>query len=369
MFDELRPVGKILYVILFPLLWVLSLVYRVLMSLRNLSFDLGIRKVKVFKNSSVISVGNIDVGGTGKTPVTIRISEYLVSKGYKVGVLTRGYRSGLKSSEGVWIKDGQIAPLFLRKGSEISKIYPDEPRLISCKVPSVWVVVGARRGKMADLFMKQTGIDIDWWILDDGFQHRSIHRDVDIVLIDSKKSVSNCVIPCGKSRESVTGLKRASVLLFTRSQSRSLCDKNKKLADRFNKPAYPIVFQTDQFLLMDRNNTRNTRTVEKDFFSAKKISVLSSISKNRQFLEAVVKALGILEEELYYTLFLRDHSRFTESSLLDTGKIASSDVLITTAKDYYRDPEFFSGTGKDTVVLSLTMLIEDKDIEDILVKK
>ena len=369
MFRELHLFAKFLYILLFPVLVLLSLLYSLITSFRNLLFDLGVKKPKVL-DGKVISIGNLDIGGTGKTPVTIRIGEYLLSQGYSVSVLTRGYRSGLGSDEGIWIKDGSIHPLSGLEGRKLSEIYPDEPRLISLSLAGCWVVVGANRVRMADLFLKQTGVKIDWWILDDGFQHRGIHRDVDMVLIDSKRSVSSWCIPVGRSRENVSGLRRASVFLFTRASSNKLSLKNKKITDRFSKPSYSVEFKTNKFLLVDRLEDRfSTKEVDVSFFKGKKISVVSAISKNDLFVEEVARVLGISKNDFFYSFFLRDHSRFNASLGLDTRKLDETDLVITTGKDYFRDPSFFRRLQASTVILSLEVVLSDSQISKILVKK
>ena len=367
MFDELGVVGKILYILFFPLLWVISLLYSFITSVRNLLFDLNIRKSRVV-GSRVISVGNIDVGGTGKTPVTIRLASYLTGRGYTTVVLTRGYHSGLKSDEGIWIKEGKIYPLCMGDSSRLDKLYPDEPRLISAKVPGCYVVVGADRSKMADLFLKQTGKSIDWWILDDGFQHRKIHRDIDIVLLDSKRPLSCNCIPCGRRREKISSLKRADVLLFTRSLEDKLSVENKKISDKFRKKTYPVVFKAGDFLHIDRKSSKISGVVDRSFFEGKSIGVISAIAKNKQFLSFVADTLGMRVEDIYYSCCLKDHSKFKLSNL-DLNKIQNSGVIVTTGKDYFRDPDFFNMIGTELVVLDLDIGLTDSVIEGILVKK
>lgn len=362
MFGEFSLCLKIFYILLYPILFLLSGIYLLVTSFRNLMFDLGIKKVNVLEGKT-ISVGNIDVGGTGKTPVTIDICNFLIKQGFRVAVLSRGYGSNLRSDESIWIKDSNIYPLNLKDETKLKDLICDEPRLISFKVEGLYVIVGAKRFLNAKRFLDQTGARIDYWVLDDGFQHRGIYRQLDILLVDSKRMLSSFLLPCGRSRERLSGVKRAGLILFTRSTEDRLTDKNKDLADRYNKKAYSASFNGAGFYLIKKEATGfKKERVSVDYFLSKKIAALSGISKNKQFISMVKRELNL--DSFYYECLVYDHLRFDKR--VDRAKIKEVDLVLTTSKDYFRDPGFFEGLGRDTVIFDLELSIDKDFYSDIL---
>ena len=160
-------------------------------------------------NRPVVSVGNLSVGGTGKTPFVAFLAELLMKRGWKPGILTRGYRR--------------------RKGQELIAIEPganrepdprevgDEPALLARKLPEVPIVVCADRYRAGLLAEEKFKVDIH--ILDDGFQHLELARDIDIVLLDSTQAHSDReLLPSGKLREPLMALQRAHLVMLTRTE-------------------------------------------------------------------------------------------------------------------------------------------------------
>jgi len=160
-------------------------------------------------NRPVISVGNLSVGGTGKTPFVAFLAELLTKRGWKPGILTRGYGR--------------------RKGASIISIEPevardpdprevgDEPALLARKLPDIPIVVGADRYHAGLLAEERFKVDLH--ILDDGFQHIALERDVNIVLLDSTQSYSNReLLPSGRLREPLKALQRAHMIILTRAE-------------------------------------------------------------------------------------------------------------------------------------------------------
>ena len=186
------------------MLSLLSAIYNLLTKVRNLLYDKGI--LSSYKsNLKVISVGNISVGGTGKTPLVIYLSKILKDKGYKPVVLSRGYKGSIKG------------PHLITDTNTYHEV-GDEPLLIK-NLASVPVVIAKKRVKGAKIIEELKLGDII--ILDDGFQHRALKRDLDIVCIDasSEESVSKFftdkLMPAGRLRESrASGLKRANAVVF-----------------------------------------------------------------------------------------------------------------------------------------------------------
>jgi len=188
------------------LLWPLSLVYGAVARLRAL----GYRK-KIFRqrrlDGVVISVGNLTVGGTGKTPMVLWIAERLLAEGKSVAILTRGYRG--KSVIREPGKSGASG------GSEIFST-SDEVQLLKSRVGEhVMFGVGPDRYRNGVVL---AGRGVKWFILDDGFQHLQLARDVNIVLIDASKPFGGGhLLPAGRLREPRSALKRADLIVITRS--------------------------------------------------------------------------------------------------------------------------------------------------------
>jgi len=172
------------------LLWPLSLFYAAATWLRASLYLRGWIKQKQL-NATVISVGNLTVGGTGKTPMVIWLAERFLAEGRRIAVLTRGYRgSGKTSDEVELIKDRLQGRVLFGVGRDR---YAEGKRLAS------------------------QGVDV--FLLDDGFQHLSLARDIDIVLVDSTRPLRNeFVFPAGRLREPRSALHRADLVVFTRTE-------------------------------------------------------------------------------------------------------------------------------------------------------
>lgn len=189
---------------LFPL-FLISFLYRGIVGVRNFLYDTGIFQTKKL-DCKVISVGNITMGGTGKTPMVIMLANLLKEKGFTPAVLSRGYRGRKKDPVNI-VSNGE----YILMSSEEAG---DEPVLIAKEVINVPVLSGKRRqvtGKYAiDHY------DADVLILDDAFQHRALSRDIDIVLLDGQRPFGNgFTIPRGSLREPATALRRADIIVLT----------------------------------------------------------------------------------------------------------------------------------------------------------
>jgi tetraacyldisaccharide 4'-kinase len=188
------------------LLWPLSLAFGTVARLRAL----GYRK-KIFRqrrlDGVVISVGNLTVGGTGKTPMVLWIAERLLAEGKSVAILTRGYRG--KNAEGA-------AGNLESSGSSEIPSTSDEVQLLKSRLGErVLFGVGPDRYKNG---MALAGRAVKWFVLDDGFQHLQLARDVNIVLIDASKPFGGGhLLPAGRLREPRSALKRADLIVITRS--------------------------------------------------------------------------------------------------------------------------------------------------------
>jgi tetraacyldisaccharide 4'-kinase len=173
------------------LLWLASKLYGLGVSIRTWLYANGWRKQKRLR-AAVISVGNLTVGGTGKTPLVIWLAEKLVAQGQRVAILTRGYRGTAGSS--------------------------DEVELMRSRLQNR-VVFGVGKNRFAEGQRIESRQAIDIFLLDDGFQHLQLARDLDIVLMDASRAMAQPLLPAGPMREPISALTRAGIIVFTRTEN------------------------------------------------------------------------------------------------------------------------------------------------------
>ncbi len=174
---------------LLSLLWIISLVYSLVIRLRNICYDLGLIRSCSAK-VPVISVGNITTGGTGKTPLVIWLGQLLEKKGIDCAILTRGYRT---------------------KKDDLS----DEPAMLARSCPATKVVVDPDRVRGAARAVDE--FDVKLLVMDDGFQHRRLRRDLDIITVDATRPFGyGRMLPAGLLREPAKSIRRADAVVITR---------------------------------------------------------------------------------------------------------------------------------------------------------
>jgi tetraacyldisaccharide 4'-kinase len=198
---------------------------------RNALYDRGIARARKLQGP-VVSVGNLSVGGSGKTPFVLLLSELLEARGVKFDILSRGY--GRRTSGVARVDPGGLPRNF-----------GDEPLLLARRL-SVPVIVGEDRYEAGLFAEKSFGPQLH--LLDDGFQHRALARDFDIVLV-TPEDARDCLLPAGRLRESGTSLSRADAVVLASGASPQSFPSNGKLLWRVrrgisvtNVPAHPVVF-------------------------------------------------------------------------------------------------------------------------------
>lgn len=216
-----------------PLLAPLGWVYGAAGSLRNAAFDRGVLPVTDV-GVPVISVGNITAGGSGKTPLVQHIVRRLSSRGASPCVVSRGY--GRTASGPVVVSDGRAIRVDADTGG-------DEPVQIAQACPGVSVVVAERRVEAARVAVEELGADV--LVMDDGFQHRYLGRSLDIVVIDGRKDpFLDRLLPAGMLRERVTGVRRATLVALSRSETVEV-SWSEKLRRVFAGPVISFVVRGD----------------------------------------------------------------------------------------------------------------------------
>ncbi len=191
----------LLYLLLRPL----SPLYGIVMKIRAILYSCSFLKSSTMK-VPVISVGNLCMGGTGKTPTVEYITKVLLKKGYSPAIISRGYGGNCKEKVNI-VSDGTQLLLNAKEAG-------DEPRLLAESLPTVPVLTGSSR-----IFPCRSAIDqfkTDVLILDDGFQHLQVNRDIDLVLFSAPTLTKNMnVFPGGVLRETFSALSRASAIVIT----------------------------------------------------------------------------------------------------------------------------------------------------------
>ncbi|MFZ0482340.1 MAG: tetraacyldisaccharide 4'-kinase, partial [Desulfobacterales bacterium] len=192
------------------LLSMASKVYGGAVKLRRIFYKNGILISKRL-SCPIISIGNITVGGTGKTPMTIYVAQVVKNLGYKVAIISRGYKGKAEKIGGI-VSDGKVLLMT-------PEIAGDEPYMMANRLKDVPVIVGKNRFNAGRLAIEK--FDPDVIVLDDGFQHLMLQRDLDMVLIDYHRPFGNGhLLPRGVMREPVSALLCADAIILTKSDAR-----------------------------------------------------------------------------------------------------------------------------------------------------
>ena len=278
------------------LLLPISFLYGTVMEIRNLCFRLNILKVYQLP-CKVISVGNLSLGGTGKTPFVIGLIEALEESFKHIVVLSRGYGRNSKGAHVVSLKGNLLVS---------TDIAGDEPYLIAKRFSSITVVVAEKRIEGFRLIENEKP---DLVILDDGFQHQYMKRDFNILLMNGNEPYNkDAVIPAGRLREFKFNISRANILVETKKNSNSYSG---------SLPYFFAPYKNEELNKIEE--------LEK----SSPVVLVSGIAKPDSF-EMTIKNKGI-----NFTSHLRfnDHHNYSYS---DFSKLNSSDIILTTEKDYYK---------------------------------
>lgn len=288
-----------------------------------------------------ISVGNLTVGGTGKTPVVELLSRTLRDRRRQVAILSRGYKSKALSEPQKWVSPqgnkvkSDALPKIVSTGRAIlldSKFAGDEPFMLANNLNGVAVLVDRDRVKSARFAINELGVDT--LILDDGMQYLRMARGLDLCLVDANAPFgTGAMLPAGTLREPRGNLSRAHYIILTKSDGSDHADLIKKLR-RYNLTA-PIITTTHgpQYL----ENLSNFERQTLDFLQGKHIAALSGIAVPENFENSLVKLGAILDVKKRFS----DHHRFSSREIEKfTQRCLERDVemIITTEKDAVRYP-------------------------------
>src|SRR5271163_4339357 len=307
------------------LLWPFSLPYGAVAHLRARAYRKGILKQQHL-DGTVISVGNLTTGGTGKTPMVLWIGERLLAEGKKVGILTRGYR-GEKIAAAAESNSAAAAATTTSALTSTS----DEVRLLQSRLGNrVQFGVGANRCNQGKELAKR---GVNWFVLDDGFQHLQLARDVDIVLIDATNPFSGGrLLPAGHLREPRSALARADIIVITRSTHAPAIES----AIRRDSAA-PIFYARPKLDGIPNFNADNPSDATAPAVAPEalpKLFAFCGIGNPAAFL-ADLRTWGL---DIVGHKFFPDHHRYTAKDaqeILQQASATAASALICTEKDLY----------------------------------
>jgi tetraacyldisaccharide 4'-kinase len=269
----------------------------------------------------VISVGNLTVGGTGKTPVVIEMTQWLLGAGKRVAVLSRGYR-----------RTGREPVLIVSDGKRMLATPDqagDEPYLIAQRCPKAVVAVGTDRYRLGRKVLETCAVDTV--VLDDGFQHLGLHRDVNLLLVDASDAPGlEDMLPAGRLREPITAARRATAIIVTRAEEPSrvhdVLARLRSAVDPLPQTAQ-VAFRAGELVPVATGAGRPIQWCQ-----GKRTLLVSGIGHGASFRETA-EALGIqIVDEIAYA----DHYAYSRNDVEKLGKRADAlkaELVLTTEKD------------------------------------
>jgi tetraacyldisaccharide 4'-kinase len=317
-----------------------SKIFQVAVKIRRWLYNVRLLRDKTL-GVQVIAIGNLTVGGTGKTPVVEKFARELRDAGRNVAILSRGYRSKPQPLHQlllnkILLRGDQTPPRVVSDGKSLlldSEMAGDEPYMLASNLKDVVVLVDKDRVKSGRYAIEKFGCDT--LLLDDGFQYWGLRgRRHDVVLIDRQQPFGNeHLLPRGTLREPPSHLARAQTIFITKSDGKTA--ELRERIEKLNSTAaiiecvhHPLYFE-DVF---------SGERKGLDFLNGKKVASLSGIAQPESFEQSLAKVGG----ELVYSKRFADHHRFTQQEILNTinrGKKRQAEIIITTQKDAVRFPK------------------------------
>ena len=292
---------------------IIKVIYYGVIQFRNYLYDrriLRTRRVSV----PVVSVGNLSFGGTGKTPLVMWIAHKIHQAGYTVVILSRGYKR--KSFFVKIVSDTEQVRTTRRRAG-------DEPYLMAHRLKGIPVIVSRNRVRGAKKAIKQFEPDVI--ILDDGFQHRKLARNADIVLIDSPNIFNNRIL----LREPLKNISRAHAVVFTKYNFYENAEEiHKQMIKKFSCPVF-YSYYTPLYIAND------TEQLPARVLENANVWLFAGIGKPDYFIFTVEQAGARIEK----TFFYRDHAHYSRRrvrKIINSFNASSADYIITTEKDWHK---------------------------------
>lgn len=288
-------------------------------------------KHRCFKKKSlpgfVVSIGNLTAGGTGKTPSVIMLARWALKEGYRVAVLSRGYK-GRYREKFLEVSDGESIKVDPQESG-------DEAYLLAKKLAGIPIVISRKRYIAGSFAHGKFGTN--FFVLDDGFQHLALKRDLDLVLIDAASPLGNAhLLPWGPLREPVDQLARTDIAILTRFSNQTSAQRTTDLLNE-KFPEIPIFcadHKPEKVIFPHLNESH-----EPDFLKGKRVLAFAGLARPEVFRETLIK-LGV---DLVYFKGFRDHYRFKPNeirALIQMREKLGGQYLLTSEKDWVRMAAF-----------------------------
>ena len=335
--------------LLIPFSWL----YAAVISGRNRLYSMGVLKARTLP-CRVISVGNIVVGGTGKTPAVIAIAKHLQKKKVRVGILLRGYKRVSREKVTI-VSDGEKVCASLKESG-------DEAYMMARHLSGIPIVVSSQRYRAGQVALERFGVDV--LLLDDGFQHRQLARDVDMLTLSAKHPFGNPqrLLPAGTLREPPIALQRADIIVlthtritdaspYTKEAVRQLAPKALVL-ESIHQPVhiYPLVPEVDE---AEMGSRLAVKVLER-----KRVLAVCGIGEP----DAFVATLRQCSPESVELLAFPDHHVYVEADIVQIDiafQAAQADLIVTTQKDAQKLVNLVAQLASPIVVLEIALVISE----------
>jgi tetraacyldisaccharide 4'-kinase len=307
------------------LLWVPARLYELAVRLRVAAYETAYLKTESL-DATVISVGNLTFGGTGKTPMVEYIARYLKSEEHSVAILTRGYA---RESSAMQVLN---APGAEANAAEMSyREVGDEPAMLARALPEVPIVVDKNRYE-AGAWARKLGCDV--LVLDDAYQHLALARDLNILLIDATDTFGGFeMAPFGRLREPLYGIKRADVVIVTRADRPFDQGQTEAIIKLHCGAKVPVLYFYSGITGLRHLETAESYDI-KDF-TGWNVAVACGIGNPEAFADDLLQiGINIVSES-----FFPDHHPFTQEDLntiTRAAREAGAEAIVTTEKDAAR---------------------------------
>lgn len=338
----------------FPLtqfLWLISCIYGSGVRTRGFAYEKGVFRRKQLP-CKVISIGNITVGGTGKTPMSMFVAKAIQKLGYRVAVISRGYKGGAEKAGGI-VSDGRSTYMTPDQAG-------DEPYLMATKLDGIPVLVGKNRFRTGQQAIRE--FQPDAIVLDDAFQHLALERDINLLLFDYAHPFGNRhLIPRGTLREPLSCLSRADAFILTRSDTsepspiEAFRQSHHQIQDI---PTFASIHEPHMYKAAPDaagggvSSAYQLIPAEIGHITNQKVFAFSGIASHEDFLTTI----GLFPCQVVGHVKFPDHHRYHEKEMLEICHRASNadaSMLLTTEKDYVRIAQRFLPLPLELIVVGI----------------
>ena len=309
-------------------LWLASQGYRIAAGAHRAGYTSGLRRRRRLPCPAV-SIGNLTLGGTGKTPLTEWTARWYRRQGWRVAVLSRGY-GGVSSKQPVVVSAGDGPITDWRTAG-------DEAYLLARRLPGVPVLAG--RNRYASGLYACERFDAQVLVLDDGFQHHALHRDCDIVLIDASNPFGyGVLLPRGTLREPLGALRRAQIIVLSRVETAGdavpgLCEQIRRYTGQ--RPVYRMAVSPDDLYRHDTGCS-----VDLSWLQQRRVVAFAGLGNPRAFVTSLAQSRARVAAFLVFP----DHHPYTPADWQAVCEVAcreEAEALVTTEKDVVRLDAFW----------------------------